>query len=287
MKLLSFKTSARTSFGRIESCGESVGESDGVVDLGRRLGGKYADLRRLLEGGGLAEAAAETGADHRLEDITYLPVIPNPRRIICIGLNYKDHVAEMASDLPSYPSLFSKWPDALVGHGADVVRPAVSEHYDFEGELALVIGKPGRHISEDQAMSHIAGYAPFLDGSVRDFQKQSVIAGKNFQHSGACGPWMTTADEVVDPTSLQLTTRLNDQVVQDASTSQLIYSIPTIIAYISQFTQLHPGDVIATGTPSGVGAGRTPPLWMQPGDRIEVEISGLGRLSNNVVAEVI
>lgn len=134
-------------------------------------------------------------------------------------------------------------------------------------------------------MDHVAGYTPFLDGSLRDFQGQSVIAGKNFQHSGACGPWMTTADEVPDPMNLRLTTRLNGDVVQDESTEQLFYSIANIIAYVSQFTPLHPGDVIATGTPSGVGAGRKPPLWMQPGDRIEVEISGLGCLANNVVAE--
>ena len=277
MKLLSFATPAGAGYGRIEG--------DGVVDLGQRLGARFNDLRALLGGNGQNAAADERGADHALDDISYLPVIPNPRRIICVGLNYRDHVAEMDRDLPPNPSLFSKWPEALVGHGADVVRPAASDHYDYEGELALIIGKGGRHIDADDALEHIAGYAPFLDGSVRDFQKQSVTAGKNFQQSGAFGPWMTTADEVPDPANLQLTTCLNGDVVQDASTSQLIYTIPAIIAYVSKFTPLHPGDVIATGTPSGVGAGRQPPLWMQPGDTIEVEISGLGRLSNKVVAE--
>ena len=283
MKLLSFSTSAGDSFGMVTE----NGSGDGVVDLGQRLGGKYADLRSLLEGGGQDEAAALNGvaADHALSDITYLQVIPNARRIICIGLNYREHAEEMSLNFPEDPNLFSKWPDALVGHEQDVIRPKASSNFDYEGELAFIIGKPGRHIAEANAMDHVAGYAPFLDGSLRDFQGHSVIAGKNFQHSGSCGPWMTTADEVFDPMNLQLTTRLNDGVVQDESTEQLYYKVPNIIAYVSQFTPLHPGDVIATGTPSGVGAGRKPPLWMKPGDRIEVEISGLGCLANNVVAE--
>jgi len=279
MKLLSFRTAAGDSYGLVNG--------DGVVDLGQRLGGKYADLRALLEGGGLDEAAALSGtaADYALSAITYLQVIPNARRIICIGLNYREHAEEMGLEFPKDPNLFSKWPDALVGHEQDVICPKASSNFDYEGELAFIIGKPGRHIAESAAMAHVAGYAPFLDGSLRDFQGHSVIAGKNFQHSGSCGPWMTTADEVPDPMYLQLTTRLNGDVVQDESTEQLFYSVPNIIAYVSQFTPLHPGDVIATGTPSGVGAGRKPPLWMKPGDRIEVEISGLGCLANNVVAE--
>ena len=280
MKLLSFNTAAGDSYGLVQG--------DGVVDLGLRLGGKYADLRSLLQGDGLAEAAATAkgaASDHGLDAISYLQVIPNARRIICIGLNYREHAAEMGMDFPENPSLFSKWPDALVGHEQNIVRPRASSHFDYEGELAFIIGKPGRHIAENDAMAHIAGYTPFLDGSLRDFQGHSVIAGKNFQHSGACGPWMTTVDEVADPMGLQLTTRLNGEVVQNESTEQLFYSPANIIDYVSQFTPLQPGDVIATGTPSGVGAGRKPPLWMQPGDRIEVEISGLGCLANNVVAE--
>lgn len=279
MKLLSFETDAGTSYGRLED--------HGVIDLGQRLGNKYPDLRTLLEESGQAEAEAISAVevDYSLDEISYLPVVPNARRIICIGLNYREHAAEMGLEFPEHPSLFSKWPDALVGHEQDIVCPKVSENFDFEGELAFVIGKPGRHISVAEAMSHVAGYTPFLDGSVRDFQGHSVIAGKNFQHSGACGPWLTTADEISNPMELRLTTRLNGEVVQDESTAQLYYTVPDIIAYVSQFTPLHPGDVIATGTPSGVGAGRKPPLWMQPGDRIAVEISGLGELANNVVAE--
>ncbi len=279
MKLLSFRTAAGASYG--------IAADGGVVDLGRRLGDRYPDLRALLEGNGLSDADALAGEapDHGFDDISYLQVIPNARRIICIGLNYREHAAEMGLEFPENPSLFSKWPDALVGHNQDIVRPKVSENFDFEGELAFIMGKPGRHIPKDAALDHVAGYAPFLDGSIRDFQGHSVIAGKNFQHSGSCGPWLTTADEVVDPMNLRLTTRLNGEVVQDESTEQLYYTVPDIIAYVSQFTPLHPGDVIATGTPSGVGAGRKPPLWMRPGDRIEIEISVLGVLANNVVAE--
>ncbi len=279
MKLLSFETDAGTSYGRLEG--------HGVIDLGQRLGNKYPDLRTLLEESGQAEAEAivATDVDYKLDEISYQQVIPNARRIICIGLNYREHAAEMGLKFPEHPSLFSKWPDALVGHENDIICPKASKNFDFEGELAFIIGKPGRHISVADGMSHVAGYTPFLDGSVRDFQGHSVIAGKNFQHSGACGPWLTTADEISNPMELRLTTRLNGEVVQDETTAQLYYTVPDIIAYVSQFTPLHPGDVIATGTPSGVGAGRKPPLWMQPGDRIAVEISGLGELANNVVAE--
>jgi len=279
VKLLSFETDAGTSYGRLEG--------HGVIDLGQRLGNKYPDLRTLLEESGQAEAEAiaATDVDYRLDEISYQQVIPNARRIICIGLNYREHAAEMGLKFPEHPSLFSKWPDALVGHENDIICPKASKNFDFEGELSFIIGKPGRHISVADGMSHVAGYTPFLDGSVRDFQGHSVIAGKNFQHSGACGPWLTTADEITNPMDLRLTTCLNGEVVQDESTAQLYYTVPDIIAYVSQFTPLHPGDVIATGTPSGVGAGRKPPLWMQPGDRITVEISGLGKLANNVVAE--
>jgi len=279
VKLLSFETDAGTSYGRLEG--------HGVIDLGQRLGNKYPDLRTLLEESGQAEAEAivATDVDYKLDEISYQQVIPNARRIICIGLNYREHAAEMGLKFPEHPSLFSKWPDALVGHENDIICPKASKNFDFEGELAFIIGKPGRHISVADGMSHVAGYTPFLDGSVRDFQGHSVIAGKNFQHSGACGPWLTSADEITNPMDLRLTTCLNGEVVQDESTAQLYYTVPDIIAYVSQFTPLHPGDVIATGTPSGVGAGRKPPLWMQPGDRITVEISGLGKLANNVVAE--
>jgi 2-keto-4-pentenoate hydratase/2-oxohepta-3-ene-1,7-dioic acid hydratase in catechol pathway len=164
-------------------------------------------------------------------------------------------------------------------------RPQASTNFDYEGELAVIIGRRGRYITESDALSHVAGYSIFNDGSLRDFQKHSVTAGKNFPGTGPLGPWMVTADEIPDPTRLTLTTRLNGQQVQHSTTDQLIYPVPTIIAYLSSFTELLPGDVIATGTPEGVGAGRTPPLWMKPGDAIEVEISGIGILRNSITQE--
>jgi len=194
-------------------------------------------------------------------------------------------VAEVGRTLPPHPSIFVKLPEALAAHGEPLLRPRVSDNFDFEGELALVIGKAGRHIPAARAFDHVAGYTCFNDGSIRDFQKHSVTAGKNFHASGAMGPWLVTADEIADPGRLTLETRLNGQVVQHASTDSLIYSIPTIIAYVSAIMPLVPGDVIATGTPEGVGAGRTPPLWMQPGDEIEVEIAGIGTLRNPIMAE--
>jgi 2-keto-4-pentenoate hydratase/2-oxohepta-3-ene-1,7-dioic acid hydratase in catechol pathway len=205
--------------------------------------------------------------------------------VYCIGLNYKSHVEETARDLPAQPSVFVRVQSSLVGHGQDLVRPHVSGNFDFEGELALVIGKPGRHISEADALSHVAGLTCFNDGSIRDFQKHSVTAGKNFEHSGSCGPFIVTLDAIPDPSKMTLTTRLNGQVVQESSTDMLIYSLPKIISYISSFTRLETGDVIATGTPAGVGARRNPPLWMKAGDRIEVEIGGLGSLTNGIVDE--
>ena len=172
--------------------------------------------------------------------------------------------------------MFVRFADTLVGHGGELIRPKVSDNFDFEGELACVIGKGGRHITAERALDHVAGYTCFVDGSVRDFQKFSVTSGKNFPGTGPLGPWLVTTDEIPDPSRLTLTTRLNGTQVQHATTDQLIYSIPQIIAFCSDFTALAPGDVIATGTPEGVGHSRKPPLWMKPGDTLEVEITGIG-----------
>lgn len=233
----------------------------------------------------LATRAAATTENHALAEVTLLPPVSDPGKIICIGLNYRAHVAEAGRALPDQPSLFVRFTDTLVAHGAALVRPGVSDNFDFEGELALVIGKAGRHVAEADAMAHVAGYACFNDGSIRDWQKHSVSAGKNFPSTGGFGPWLVTADEIPDPAALTLTTRLNGQVVQQAGTDMLIFPIPRLIAYVSAFTPLNPGDIIATGTPEGVGLTRTPPLWMKPGDVIEVEISGVGTLRNPIVAE--
>lgn len=218
-----------------------------------------------------------------LSTLTCLPPIDLASKLVCIGLNYKEHADEVGRDQRPVPGLFLRTFDSVQGHQAPIVKPACSEQYDFEGEIAVVIGKPGRAIAAADAMNHVFGYSCFMDGSVRDFQTHSVTAGKNFWQSGAMGPWIVTADEVPDPLQLQLTTTLNGQVVQRSSAAMLIYSIPTLIAYISQWTPLRAGDVIATGTPAGVGLSRKPPLWLQPGDALEVRIDPVGTLANTVV----
>lgn len=280
MKLLSFRAEGKALYGAL------VG--DGVVDLSDRVGDRFPTLRSALAGGALPELdriALSTPPDYALNDIAFAPVITAPDKILCIGLNYRTHAAEMARELPAQPSVFSRLHNTLVAHGDTLPRPRASTNFDFEGELAVIIGRGGRHISAKDALRHVAGYSCFLDGSVRDFQKHSVTAGKNFPRTGPLGPWMVTADEISDPTALTLVTRLNGTEVQRDTVDHLIYPIPTLIAYLSTITPLEPGDVIATGTPHGVGAGRTPPLWMKAGDMIEVDISGIGVLRNTVVDE--
>lgn len=259
---------------------------DGVVDLGRR--GPHESLRTAIAAGELMEigaAARGESPDAALADITFLPTIPDPVHIFCAGKNYKDHVAEMGFEMPEHLSLFLKANSTLVGHGGKMIRPKMSGCLDFEGELCAVIGKITRHVSESEALDHVAGYTIMVDGSVRDFQKHSVTAGKNFHATGPLGPVMTTADEIPDPAQLHITTRLNGDVVQDCGTDMLIFDLPHIISYLSQVTELQPGDVVATGSPEGSGAGRTPPLWMQGGDRLEVEITKIGTLSVDVIDE--
>jgi 2-keto-4-pentenoate hydratase/2-oxohepta-3-ene-1,7-dioic acid hydratase in catechol pathway len=278
MKLLSYVAGGRECFGAVSG--------DGVVALNDKIG--LPDLRAALAAGALdamRKAAQDGKPDHKLSDITLLPVIPNPNKILCAGVNYRAHAAEVGRELPKQPSMFIRFDDTLVGHGGDMIRPSASDNFDFEGELALIIGKPGRHIKAEHALGHVAGYTCFVDGSVRDYQKFSVTSGKNFPGTGPLGPWLVTADEIPDPSKLTLITRLNGQQVQHATTDQLIYTIPQIIAFCSDFTALSPGDVIATGTPEGVGHGRKPPLWMKPGDVLEVEITGIGVLRTRIVDE--
>ena len=267
MKLASYLANGKACFG--------VVSGDGVVTLNERLGGRYATLRDVLAADGLAEIAkAADGAkpDHTLAQVQFLPAIPNPEKILCAGINYRSHAAETGRELPKQPSMFIRLANTLTGQDGEMIRPSVSEHFDFEGELAIVIGRGGRHIPVARALDHVAGYTCFVDGSVRDYQKFSVTSGKNFPGTGPLGPWIVTSDEIPDPTRLTLTTRLNGAEVQKSGTDLLIYSVPQIIAFCSDFTPLVPGDVIATGTPDGVGHRRTPPLWMKPGDVLEVEI---------------
>lgn len=281
MRILSFSANGTASFGLVRD--------DGIIDCGKRLG-DLPDLRACLQQGGLdrlARFAAER-TDHALDEVRCLPVIASPAaRFFCIGINYRPHMLEMGRDVPEQPVVFVRFASSLVGHDEPLIAPRDSEKFDYEGELAVVIGKRARHVSRDEALDYVAGYSCFNDGSVRDFQRHSsqFTPGKNFDGSGAFGPWLVTSDQVPDPTALQLQTRLNGEVVQSESTGELHFSIGDLIAYISTWTALQPGDVIVTGTPGGVGAGRKPPLWMQPGDSVEVEISSLGCLRNGVQAE--
>jgi 2-keto-4-pentenoate hydratase/2-oxohepta-3-ene-1,7-dioic acid hydratase in catechol pathway len=278
MKLLSFSADGEELFGAVSG--------DGVVTLNERVG--QPSLRAALAAGAMAamrKAAQEAKPDRALADITFRPLIPQPNKILCAGVNYRAHAAEVSRELPKQPSMFIRFPDTLVGHEGEMIRPQVSDNFDYEGELTLVIGKGGRHIKAEQALEHVAGYTIFVDGSVRDYQKFSVTSGKNFPGTGPLGPWLVTADEIPDSSKLTLTTRLNGQQVQHAPTSQLIYSIPQIVAFCSDFTALSPGDVIATGTPEGVGHGRKPPLWMKPGDTLEVEITDIGVLRAHIADE--
>jgi len=282
MKLASFSTAAGPAFGCV------VGE--GIVALSAKFGDRAATLRDLLAKGLLGEAerlAQSTKPDFALDAISFEPVIPNPDKIICVGLNYRDHVAESGRAVTEKPALFARYAACQVGHLAPMIKPKVSDQFDYEGELAVIIGTGGRHIKTADALKHVAGYACYNEGSVRDWQRHTsqFIAGKTFAGTGAFGPWMVTSDEIADPSRLTLETRLNGEVVQHTTTDLMINDVPALIAYISTILPLTAGDVIVSGTCAGVGARRTPPLWMKPGDVCEVEISGIGILRNPVVAE--
>lgn len=282
MRLLSFEKDGASSFGIVVD--------GGVIDAGRRLEGEFASLRDVLAAGAqnLLRGMAGLDPDHALDSIDFLPVIADPgAKFLCVGVNYMPHIREMGREPPDHPVIFVRFLDSLVGHERPIVRPAASEQLDFEGELAVVIGRRARHVPRERALDHVAGYSCFNDGSVRDFQRHALqwTPGKNFHASGAFGPWLVTADEHPDPAALELTTRLNGEIVQQERVGELCFSIPDLIAYCSTWAQLEPGDVIATGTPGGVGAGRTPPLWMKVGDRVEVEIAGIGTLANPIADE--
>ena len=279
MQLVSFVHARRPGFG--------IRAKGGLINVGARLGREFSSLAEVLRAGALnkLDEMAYLSADLDIASVEMLPPIPHPAKIICVGLNYKSHAAKSGNELPQNPSLFLRSVDTLVGSGQPLVKPAVSDQFDYEGELAVVIGLGGRHIPAEAALRHVAGYSCFNDGSVRDFQKHSVTAGKNFPGTGGFGPALATADEIADPQDLNIGTRLNGNEVQSSNTRHMIYSVAEIVAYISRFTELRPGDVIATGTPEGVGSRREPPLWMKAGDRVEVEIAGIGTLSNPIAEE--
>lgn len=279
MRLASFTVNDRDSYG--------VVTDDGVIDIGARLGGEFPGLRDIFRAGAvnLLRGLEGLAPDIAIDAVRWRPVIPDrSTKFLCIGVNYIPHIAEMGRERPAWPVVFTRFADSVVGHGEAIVRPRESRQLDYEGELAVVIGRPARRVPRAQALSHVAGYACFNDGSVRDYQQHGLqwTPGKNFPASGAFGPWLVTSDEIPDPAQLHLTTRLNGQVVQQEAVAALCFDVPALIEYCSRFTALEPGDVIVTGTPGGVGAGRTPPLWMKRGDVVEVEVDRIGTLRNPV-----
>jgi 2-keto-4-pentenoate hydratase/2-oxohepta-3-ene-1,7-dioic acid hydratase in catechol pathway len=280
MRLLSFLLKKQVHVG--------VMKGDGIIDLGKHNVGR--SVKHILQRGALGEVAElqeKLEADVSLDDVDLLPPVLKPNKILCIGVNYRKHVLEMGRELPGHPWVFVRFADSFVGHDADMIRPAVSENYDFEGELAVVIGRSAHRVPAASAMDYVAGYCCLNDGSIRDYQRHTgqFTAGKNFLSSGSMGPWLVTKDDVADAGNLQLETRLNGELMQSSSTGDLIFDIPALIEYCSTFTRLEPGDVIATGTPGGVGAARTPPVWMKPGDTIEVSVSRIGVLRNTIADE--
>ena len=283
MKLMSYVTPQRPSYG--------VVDGERIIDLGVRLGASCPDLRSVLREDLLERIrrmVVGAPADFHLDEVTFLPVIPNPQRIICVGLNYLAHRLEGSHKEQSpAPVLFMRVPESQVGHGRPMVCPRESEQFDFEAEVAVVIGKAGRRIAEADALAHVAGLSCYNDGSVRDWQLATAqwTPGKNFPATGAFGPWMVTTDELPPDRALRLTCRLNGQEMQNTTTDLMMFPIPKLISFISTFTTLEPGDVIVTGTPGGVGLRRSPPVWMKQGDLVEIEVEGVGVLRNPVVKE--
>ena len=285
MKLLSFEIAGKQRFGAVAG--------DGVIDLTDRLGAEIGTLRALLEANLVERAAdlvAKGKADLALSDLKFLTPIPFPEKIICVGVNYGNRNAEYkdGSDLPKYPSIFLRFPGSFVGHRANLMRPPESLQLDYEGEIAIVIGKTGRRIEEKDAESHIAGLTCMNEGTIRDWLRHgkfNVTQGKNFDRTGACGPWLVTADEFKSFDDLRVKTRINGEERQNDITANLMFPFRQLIRYISTWTTLKPGDVIATGTPVGAGVRFDPPRFLKAGDTVEVEVSGVGTLSNTVADE--
>jgi len=279
MRWLTFATEGRASFGYLTSDGE------GIVDVGRR--GEYADLKAAIAADVLVSLPAALGdqADVKLADIEYLPTIPNPDKILCVGLNYKAHQEETGRGGEAYPTIFVRFAGAQIGHEQPMVRPHESATLDYEGEIALVIGKTGRRIAQADALTHVAGFGIYNDGSVREYQRHTsqFTPGKNFTATGGFGPWLMTPEEIGDIDSMEIPPRLNGEVMQNATADLLVFGFAELIAFCSTFIELVPGDVIVTGTPGGVGAARKPPVFMDEGDVIEVEVNPIGILRNHVV----
>ena len=285
MKLATFEArDGRVSYGIVRN--------DGIIDAGARLGKQFPDLRAALSAGALGQLSAlevQASPDFALSEVRLLKPIPNPGKILCVGVNYPERAAEYKDnpDAPKYPSIFVRFPASLVAHDEPIVRPPESPQLDYEGEVALVIGRNGRRIKESDALAHVAGYTICNEGTIRDWLRHgkfNVTPGKNFERTGALGPWLVTADEF-GSRPMRIVTRVNGEVRQDDTTDRMIFPIPLLIPYISRFCTLEPGDILVTGTPTGAGARFDPPRYLVPGDVVEVEVSGIGVLRNRVIDE--
>ena len=277
MKYVSYRYNGRETYGHVQ---------DGKLSDLRTAPGAPVNLVAALAAGTLEQLKAECTVP--LTAVTLLPVVTCPAKIFCVGHNYETHRQETGRAKVGHPSIFLRFADTLNAHDSPILRSKVSDHLDYEGELAIVIGKGGRYISEQSAMDHVAGFTCANDASVRDWQwhTQQFTPGKNFPTTAPLGPWLVTPDEITNLEAVSVTTRLNGQVMQHATLADLIFPLPVIISYLSTFTALSPGDVILTGTPGGVGAKREPPVWMKPGDVVEVDIAGVGLLRNSIAQEV-
>lgn len=284
MRVATFEAGGRVSYG--------VVQQDGVVDAGARFGDEFPDLRAIFSAGALdrlADAAARSSVDYKLGDIRLLKPVTSPGKILCVGVNYPERAAEYKDnpDAPKYPSIFVRFPASLVAQDEPIVRPPESPQLDYEGEVALVIGREGRRIAESEALAHIGGYTICNEGTIRDWLRHgkfNVTPGKNFERTGAMGPWIVTSDEI-GTRPMRIITRVNGEVRQDDTTDRMIFPIPFLVSYISRFCTLEPGDIISTGTPTGAGARFDPPRYLVPGDVVEVEVRGIGVLRNRVIDE--
>jgi 2-keto-4-pentenoate hydratase/2-oxohepta-3-ene-1,7-dioic acid hydratase in catechol pathway len=287
MKFVSYLIGQESRFGLVRN--------GGVIDLTQRVGKDCPDLRSFIatpEWRSTSEALLDGAPqDYSYDDLSLQSVIPFPEKILCVALNYRDHVAEAdrhlpgGREVPKYPMIFARFPDSVVGHRASLIRPRLSEQLDYEGELLVVIGShTPRYVKKEDALQYVFGYSAMNEGSIRDYQFHSrqLTPGKNFAESGSTGPWLVTADEIPDPQNLDIQFRLNGQVLQSANTSDMIFNIADLIAYITEWLPLKPGDLIASGTMGGVGFTRKPPIFMKPGDCAEVVIGGVGTLSNGI-----
>ncbi len=282
MKLISYRIDGKPSFGAVVA--------DQVIDLAKQFPAA-ANLAALLADASLLEQAkayvASAAADYAFADVQLEPVIPAPGKIICVGINYVAHAAEAGRKVGEHPVIFQRFAETLLAHNAPLLRPTVSKEFDFEAELAVVIGKGGAHIAPEDAMEHVAGYTCFNDASVRDWQfhTHQYGMGKTFRSTGALGPWLVTADEIADYRELRVTGVLNGEQMQEGVLSELAFDVPALISYVSKALTWNPGDILATGTPSGIGFKRNPPIFLKPGDTFEVVISQIGTLSNPVIDE--